>query len=141
MKDLRCIYSHCCSNHKGLANITYSSFNEPIYHKGHYCILNLKPILVDRASLGCSNTLPIIKDINAYSIWSRLWGTALHWVASMCFLFLYWPISILLVMISIRGPDIIMDIPVSSIMKPIMGDRTSWLWRLQCIILIFFSVF
>ena len=113
MEDLRCIYSYCCSNHKGLANITYSSFNEPIHHKGHYSILNLKPILVDRASLGCSNALPIIKDINAYSIWSRLWWTANHWVPSMCFLLLYWPISTLIIMILIRRPYIIINIPVS----------------------------
>ena len=78
-------------------------------------------------------------DITAYSIWSRLWWTALHWVAAMSFLLYYiiWPISILLIMILIRRPYIIINIPVSLIMKPIMEDRTSRLWRLQCTILLF----
>ena len=57
----------------------------------------------------------IIKDITTYSIWSRLWWTAPHWVAAMSFLLYYiiWPISILLIMILIRRPYIIINIPVS----------------------------
>ena len=105
--------------------------------------LDIKYYMLQQPHLSGQNlfiNLFYIWDITAYSILKQATEPPTSLKLLQCPSYYLRPISILVIMILIRGPHIIMDIPVSSMMKQATEPPTSLYWRLQCSTLDFFGI-